>query len=116
MTQNNAYKDASASISTTEYSLVNNSTSIAADTTDGVYQLWLDLNALTATEEYELKGYEKVQGAGTQRMFMHAYILGVQSEANYVSPSVMLGNGWDWTLKKLAGTDRTIGWSIRQVV
>lgn len=109
------YKAFSASINSTEYSLVNNSTSIATDTTDGVFQLWIDLNALTATEEYELKGYEKVQSGSTQRMFLHAYLVGDQSEDNYASPSFILMNGWDFTLKRLAGTTRTIEWSIRQV-
>ncbi len=105
----------SASISTTEYSLVNNSTSLANDTTDGVFQIWLDLSALTATEEYELKVYEKVQSAGTKRVVLTANYFGPIVPAHVALPSLILMHGWDVTLDKIAGTDRTIGWSIRQV-
>lgn len=105
----------SASISTTEYSLTNNSTSIAAKTDDGVFQVFLDLNALAAGDEYELKVYEKVQSGGTQRGVYRAYFVGVQSEPHTVLPSLVLMHGWDVTLDKISGTDRTIGWSIRQV-
>lgn len=109
-----AYEN-SASISTTEYSLPNGSTSLTPITTDGVYQLWLDLNALVAGDQYELKFYEKVQSAGTQRLVDTFVFAGVQGKAHWVSPSLILLHGWDMTMKRLAGADRTIGWSIRQV-
>lgn len=105
----------SASISTTEYSLVANSTSLSNDTTDGVFQVWLDLSALTITEEYELKVYEKVQSGGTKREVFKANYFGPISPAHFPLPSLVLMHGWDVTLDKIAGTDRTIGWSIRQV-
>jgi hypothetical protein len=31
----------------------------------------------------------------------------------WISPALMLGNGWDVTVQKLTGTDRVIEWSIR---
>lgn len=105
----------SASISTTEYSLTANSTSLGAITTDGVYQVFLDLNALAAGDEYELKVYEKVQSAGTQRVVYRTYFVGVQAHPHHVTPSLVLMHGWEVSLKRLAGSDRTIGWSIRQV-
>jgi hypothetical protein len=105
----------SASISTTEYSLTNNSTSIAAKTDDGVFQTFLDLSAMVAGDEYELKVYEKVTSGGTQRVVYRTYFLGVQSEPHCVLPSLVLMHGWDVTLDRLAGSDRTIAWSIRQV-
>lgn len=105
----------SASISTTEYSLVNNSTSLASITTDGVFQLFLDLNALTVTEVYELKVYEKVTSSATQRVVYNVRFSGVQGNPNWVSPSLVLIHGWEMTLDKISGTDRTILWSIRQV-
>lgn len=105
----------SASIGTTEYSLTNNSTTIASQTTDGVYQVFLDLNALAAGDLYQLKVYEKVQSSSTQRVVYEAYIAGPAPEPNYVLPSLVLVHGWDVTLDKISGTDRTIEWSIRQV-
>ena len=105
----------SASISTTEYSLPANSTTLATVTDDGVYQVFLDLNALTVTEEYLMQVYEKVQSTGTKRVVFAATFLGAQGQPVWVSPSLILLHGWDVTMTKVSGTDRTIEWSIRKV-
>jgi hypothetical protein len=105
----------SASISTTEYSLTNNSTTLGSVTDDGCYQIWLDLNALTITEGYVLKIYEKVRSASTQRVASEFYIYGAQALPNFATPSMILLHGWEVTLDKITGTDRTIEWSIRKV-
>lgn len=105
----------SNTISTTEFDLCNNNTTKSSQTTDGIYQLFLDLNALTATESYQLKIYEKVQSSGTQRVIDHTTISGVQSEPVYVTSALLLMHGWTFTLTKLQGTDSAIAWSIRQV-
>lgn len=104
----------SASINTTEYSLVTNSTVLTAITTPGVYQCWLDLNALTATEWYELLVYETVVSGGTKRVFHREQIIGVQSNPIEPLPGFQLANGFDFTLRLVKGTARTIGWSIRK--
>lgn len=104
----------SASISTTEYSLPNNSTTLATLTTAGVYQVILDVSSLTVTEQYEFKIYDKVTSGGTKNVIYTATITGAMA-ASYVSEALVLMNGFDFTLKKLSGTDRTIGWSIRQI-
>jgi hypothetical protein len=106
----------SATIGTTQYDLPSNSTTVSAQTADGIYQLFLDLNALTATESYQLKIYEKVQSGGTQRVIDHTTISGAQTaEPIYVTAALLLMHGWTFTLTKLQGTDRAISWSIRQV-
>lgn len=107
----------SATISTTEYSMPNAGTYSSANgiTTDGVYQLWLDLNALAAGDSFELRIYEKVQSAGTQRLVDIWNFTGAQGKPHSVISSLILTHGWDMTLKKLAGTDRAIAWSIRQI-
>lgn len=105
----------SASISTTEYDLPSASTTVSAQTTDGIYQVYLDLSALTSTEEYRLRIYEKTRSASTQRVVEEVILSGVQSEPVYVTPALLLMHGWTVTLKKNQGTDRTIEWSIRSV-
>lgn len=112
-----AYEN-SASISGTEYSLPNNTTYAggSAITVDGVYQVLIDFSALQSTETYEFKMYEKVQSAGTQRVFEYACYVGVQQQPHLITPPFILMHGWDVTLKKLAGTDRTIAWCIRKIV
>lgn len=109
----------SASIGTTEYDLPSASTTKSSQTTDGIYQVFLDLSALTATEEYILRTYEKVRSTGTQRVVDSVEILGVQAEPVYVTPALLLLHGWTVTLQRVntggSSADRTIEWSIRQV-
>lgn len=102
-------------VSTTEWSLTTDTAGPDVDTTDGVFQVFVDLNALAAGDQYQIKVYEKTRSADTQRVVYQATLSGSQSEPIWVSPSLILMHGWDITLKKLAGTDRTITWSVRQV-
>jgi len=104
----------SASISTTEYSLPNNSTSLTPITVSGVYQVFIDTAAMTVTEQYQIRVLEKVTSGGTQREIYVAILTGAMA-ATWVSPTLILMNGWDVTVKKLSGTDRTFYWSIRKV-
>lgn len=109
----------SATISTTPYDLPSASTTVSAQTADGIYQLFLDLSNLTATESYQLKIYEKVVASGspgsTQRVIDNTIVSGVQTEPVYATSALLLMHGWTFTLTKLQGTDRAISWSIRQV-
>lgn len=104
-------------VSTTEWSLATDTsyTSGDAQTTDGVYQLWLDLNALAAGDFFELKIYEKVLSGSTQRLVQRVVFNGLTTAAEpvWVSPALIMVHGWDFSLKKLSGTDRSIDWSIR---
>jgi hypothetical protein len=104
------------SITTTEHDLPSDTTSVGAITDDGVYQVFLDLNALADGDVFRFKAYEKVQSTDTQRVFFQVDITGAQgTEDNWVSPSFILLHGWTFTLTKVTGTDRTITWSIRKV-
>lgn len=110
----------SATIGTTQYDLPNNSTTVSAQTTDGIYQAFIDFSNLTATESYQLRIYEKVVASGspgsTQRVIDDTTISGAQTaEPIYVTAALLLMHGWTFTLTKLQGTDRAISWSIRQV-
>lgn len=108
-----AYEN-SATIGTTAFSLPNNSTTLTPITVDGVYQVFIDLAAMTVAEQYEIVVVERVTSGGAQREIFKAVITGAQA-ASWVSPSLILLHGWDVQVRKLVGTDRSIGWSIRQV-
>lgn len=102
-------------IGATEYSVYNNSTTIATATDDGVFQLFVwDNGNMTKTEEYQIRILEKVHNGGTQEQVFKATIKGDQSEV-FVTPPLCLGNGWDMTLKKIAGTDRAFDVRISQL-
>lgn len=105
----------SETVTTTEHSFTTDTGGPDADTTDGVYQLWLDLNALAAGDVFEAALYEKVASGGTQRKAATWTFADVQSEPHWVSPSFILLHGWDFTVKKIAGTDRAIVGSVRKV-
>jgi hypothetical protein len=109
--------ESSATIGTTERSLPADTTTgvPTSQTDDGTMQIWLDLNALALGDEFEMNFYEKVGSGTTQRkVFDPIRFVGPQtSNPIYVSAAFMVRHGWDVTLKKIAGTDRAIPWSLR---
>lgn len=96
---------------TTEHILTAN-----PETTDGAYQLFLDLNAMANGDILEIRLKEKVQNSSaTQRVVWWDTVSHVQGEEKiWVSPTLMLIHGWDMTIKQTAGTGRAIPWSIRK--
>lgn len=105
----------SPTVGTTEYSVVNGSTTLTASTAAGVYQLFADLAAMAAGDEFQIRIYEKVQSGGTQRVVYQSNLVGVSPAPAWASPSLLLLNGWEMSLKKIAGTDRAIPYSCRKV-
>ncbi len=105
----------SETVGTTEHSMTTDTAGPDTQTTDGVFQAFIDLNALAAGDSFQFRVYEKTLSGSTQRVVYNAVITGSQAHPVWVSPSLVLMHGWDMTLKKLAGTDRAIDWSIRSV-
>lgn len=105
----------SNSISGTEFSITLNSTSgaPAAKTDKGTISLVLDVNAMLAGDQFEVKLYDKCRSGDTQRLIDHWVLTGAQAWPLFITPPLMLGEGWDFTVKKLTGTDRTIVSSVR---
>ena len=102
-------------VDTTEWSLTTDTAGPDADTTVGVFQAFVDLNALAAGDVFEFRAYEKVRTGDTQRLVYSARFTGAQAEPVWVSPTLILGVGWDFTLKKISGTDRAVNWRISEV-
>lgn len=106
----------SETVSTTEWSLTTDTAGPDVDTTTGIFQPFLDLNAVAAGDIFEFKVYDKISGTGdTQRVIYSAQFSGSQSTPIWVGPTLILGHGWDMTLDKLSGTDRLILWRISKV-
>ena len=106
---------------TTEWSMADTSTangeaySTATPlTTDGIYQLFLDVSDMVAGDQLQIRIYEKCRSGDTQRIVYQAILSGAQAEAIWASPSLILMHGWDMTADALAGTI-TVLWSIRSV-
>lgn len=100
-------------ISTTEYSLAldANYNPATPATDDGAFQAFIDFSAVVVGDEFEIKVYETILSGGTQRLLFSASIT---QPCVWVSPTLIFLHGWDITLDKLAGTDRSIDWSIRK--
>lgn len=110
-----AYTQSALSVSTTELSLVSGTSSLQTITTAGVYQLWLDpVTNMAKGDEFIVKVYEKVISGGTKRVVWSATISDAQATL-FVMPTLVLKNGWDMTIQKIAGTDRAFDASIRKV-
>lgn len=103
----------SATIGTSEYFLASASTVATYQTADVILQVYLDFGALTAAEEYDVRIYEKVDGTNAET-FYYAKVQGVQSFM-WVSPAFVLGVGWEVSVKKIAGTDRSILWTLAKI-
>jgi hypothetical protein len=103
-------------VGATEWSLATDTSYDTGDaqTTDGVFQFFLDLSDMIAGDQLRIRVYEKVRAADTQRIVYQSILSGEQSEPIWVSPSVILMHGWDISCTALAGTI-TVNWSIRQV-
>lgn len=101
-------------VGATEHSCTTDTSGPDADTTDGVFQAFLDVSDMVAGDQLQVRIYEKVRSGDTQRVVYEAILTGAQAQPIWVSPSLVLLHGWDVTLDALAGTI-TVNWSIRQV-
>lgn len=105
----------SVAVTTVEMSLTSGTTATSVSTTVGCYQAFIDVSALSTGDIYEVRIYEKARAADTQRLAMTQTIAYTQSTPIHVTPTLILGAGWDIRLIELAGASRTIPYSIRGV-
>lgn len=103
------------SVDSTEWSGTTDTSGPDADTTDGVFQVFLDLSDMIAGDQLQIRIYEKCRSGDTQRIVYESILTGAQAQPIFVTPSLILLHGWDVTFKTLAGTSITVLWSVRQV-
>jgi hypothetical protein len=103
-------------VTTTEHSMTTDTAGPDVETSQGAFQAILDVSALANGDAFEFRIYEKAISGGTQRCLFYQVFSDAQGtdHANWPSPIILMGHGWDMTLKKLAGTDRSISWSINK--
>lgn len=103
----------SATISTTPYYLASDSTTVTYQTIDCILTALIDFANMIAGDQYRVKLLEKINGS-TARTIVEAVLSGAQS-GPYVLPAIVVGDGWDIEVTRLAGSDRSIGWTLRTV-
>lgn len=102
-------------VGTSELSIISGTTTLQANTTAGVYQLWIDPGTMAKGDEFRVRLYETVEGTGGTKKAVQTWsLLGVQAQ-NFVTPTFILMNGFDFTIQKIAGTDRAFDASVRKV-
>lgn len=105
----------SEAVSTTEWSCTTDTAGPDVDTTDGVFQVFIQVSDMVTGDELQIRIYEKVQSTDTQRICYEATLIGPQSPSCFVTPTFVLMHGWDVTLDAIAGTI-TVYWVIKKVV
>jgi len=110
-----AFANTQAVTTATEWSLTTDTAGPDVETSDGVFQVFLDVSDMISGDELQIRIYEKVQAADTQRVVYQSNLIGPQSPPIWVSPSLILMHGWDVSLDAIAGTI-TVTWSIRRVI
>lgn len=106
------YSINAVTVGSTELSIISGTTTLQTNTTKGIRGLFLDASNMAKGDEYEVRIYDKVISTGTKRLAYRQTLSDAQSEI-IVFPDLFLYNGWDMTIKKNAGTDRTFTASIR---
>jgi hypothetical protein len=109
-----ATEQTALSVTATEVSLITGTTP-AAQTDDAVIQVYIDGVANMAKgDEFSIKIYETVRASGTQRVVFRATIADAQSEV-FVTPQLIVMNGWDVTMTRISATSRAFDTSVRKV-
>lgn len=109
-----SFVEDSATIGGTEYFLGSDSTSQTPQTDVCDLTVSIYFGNLTVTEQYTVKVYEKSISGGTQKLRIPPFtVMGVQA-TDLVIPIGWVGNGWEVSVQKNAGTDRSISWSLRK--
>jgi hypothetical protein len=106
------FTEYSVSVGTSAISFTNGNTTIATNTSKGFVQVFWNILSMAAGDEYELEMLEKVISSGSQVSVYKMRIPFGAGIGAYI-PS-MLGNGWEFTFKKMSGTDRTCQLSMRR--
>lgn len=87
----------------------------SADTTDGVFQFFIDCANLANGDTIEIQLLEKVLSSGTARVVYEATVSNVQDEPIWASPALTLLHGWSLQMRQTAGTARSFDWSQRKI-
>ena len=85
------------------------------DTTDGVYQFFVNCVNLANGDTLEIQVLEKVVSAGTAGLVYEAVLANVQDEPVWASPTLILMHGWTMQVRQTTGTARSFEWSQRKV-
>lgn len=85
------------------------------DGTDGVYQLWVQIDVLQAGDRVEFAVREAATATAPKGRTVIGVAVGPAVDTEFISDSFILLHRWDFTLTQTHGTGRSFSWSIRRV-
>ena len=100
-------------VTVNELSLTTGSTDLGQQSTPGCYLVFVDCSQMQAGDQYRLRCLEKTDGAAAPQREVWSDVLTGPQGCLELEQRFALMHGWDFTLQKLAGVDRTFRWSIR---
>lgn len=103
----------SATIGTTEYSIIADSTTLPTETTDLIAQAVIGFDNMANGDVYRVRIYE-TEGID-KGVLGEWFVSNAQAQPKFALPPVLLMVGYDITVTKISGTDRSIGWAYSRV-
>lgn len=85
------------------------------ETTDGVFQFFVDIANLANGDIVVLTVEEKCRSGDTARVAWRQSYPHNNVEDLAVSPAIVLMHGWNFKLEQTDGTGRAFPWSIRKI-
>ena len=92
--------------------VIDTPTTLVTETTVGVYQLFIDSNALAAGDVLVVRSKIKIVSGGTARLLEQKVIGGVTGEKAWCTDPVMVAHEIQYELEQTDGTGRSIPWSV----
>lgn len=103
-------------VSTTEWSMTTDTAGPDSTTADGRFQPFVSVpSAAVAADEFEVALYETINAVQVPIQGYKFVLKGTGAAYGWAGPEMVLGVGWDWTIKKLVGTDRALAGHINQI-
>lgn len=103
----------SATVGTTVYYLASDSTTATWQTADYAMAVLIDTSNMAAGDQFRFRVHEKING-GSAVVVDERVLSGAQSfPVTFVVPPVT--EGWEVSIQRLAGSDRSFAWSFRLV-
>lgn len=95
-------------------SLTTNTAGPDVETDDGIYQPFILVpSAAGIADVFRVEFYETVDA--TQAKIWEGTFRGRGADFIWVGPALHLGVGWDITVVKVSGTDRTLKWHVNEL-
>jgi hypothetical protein len=101
-----------ATIGSTEFSLATNSTTLTPQTDDVYLSVRVSVPAAVAGDVFVVRVYEKINAGSSTPL--DTWTIGGTELVALQLPLLMVGGGWDVTVQKTAGTDRSVRWTLEK--